>query len=180
MKKIVFGFILGFICLVFSSCISTAYAETYDGDDNIEVVIRYGTPYYYNNVLVYYYYNGYYFYPYRHHNVWRYHRYTRPLPPPRHNHRYDYRPNRPHQPHNGSFGRGNHERFQNGGNQPKVNNRTFGNRQSGGNVNGNNSRGNIHRVPSGVTRPSIGNHRSTFGGGQRPKLNSGGRFGGRR
>lgn len=81
-KIVIFAlFIASFLC---TSCVEAVYAETTYGGDETEMVVRYGTPHYRNNVLIYYHYNGYYFYPYRYGNVLRYHRYTRPLPPPRH------------------------------------------------------------------------------------------------
>lgn len=91
MKKLLFC-ILTSLCLLFSSCITSTYAETEVGNEDITVVIRYGTPYYYNGALVYYLYNGYYFYPYTYRNHIYYHRYNRPLPPPR---RHGYTQPRP-------------------------------------------------------------------------------------
>jgi len=46
-----------------------------------EVVVRYGTPYYYDNVLTYYRYNGWYYYPYYRGRTLYYHRYDRPVRP---------------------------------------------------------------------------------------------------
>lgn len=46
-----------------------------------DIVIRYGTPYYYDNTLTYYHYNGWYYYPYYRDKILYYHRYERPIPP---------------------------------------------------------------------------------------------------
>ena len=75
------------MCMLCTSCVRCTYAETTVGDEDVQIVIRYGTPYYYGNSLAYYIYDGYYFYPYRYNNTWRFHRYSRPLPPPRHYYR---------------------------------------------------------------------------------------------
>lgn len=85
MKKFIFSLILGFALLMsFTSCASPAYAQGEIYDD-VSIVVRYGTPYYYNGSLLYYMYNGYYYYPYLRNNHYYYHRYSRPrpLPPPR-------------------------------------------------------------------------------------------------
>lgn len=74
---IVILFLLG--CISLSSC-TTAYAMTSEYEGDYEIVVRYGTPYYDKGVLSHYYYRGYYYYPYRYNNVWRYQRYSRPLP----------------------------------------------------------------------------------------------------
>lgn len=94
MKKYLSILLIGLMCMLCTSCVTSTYAETGIGDEDVQIVIRYGTPYYYNNTLAYYIYDGYYFYPYRYNNVWRFHRYSRPLPPPRHHYR------RPPHPHN--------------------------------------------------------------------------------
>lgn len=78
MKKYLSILLIGLMCMLCTSCVTSTYAETGIGDEDVQVVIRYGTPYYYGNTLAYYTYNGYYFYPYRYHNAWRFHRYSRP------------------------------------------------------------------------------------------------------
>lgn len=112
--------IIYFISLVLSMFIFNACAfDTYPSED-VDVIITYGRPYYYNNTLQYYFYNGYYFYPYTYNDYFYYHRYNRPLPQPRHN----YNPPRPpkNTGHNGNFGqRKNDNPQQNSGN------RSFGN-----------------------------------------------------
>lgn len=89
MKKYLSILLIGLMCMLCTSCVTSTYAETGIGDEDVQVVIRYGTPYYYGNTLAYYTYNGYYFYPYRYHNAWRFHRYSRPYyrrpPIPHHN-----------------------------------------------------------------------------------------------
>ena len=97
MKKTIL-FIVFAICamLTFSSCVSPAYAQGVeitecDGNVDINVIVRYGTPYYYEGSLIYYLYDGFYYYPRLIDNHWRYYRYARPLPPPRHHyHSGDY------------------------------------------------------------------------------------------
>lgn len=92
MKKTIL-FIVFAICamLTFSSCVSPAYAQGVeitecDGNVDINVIVRYGTPYYYEGSILYYMYDGFYYYPRLIDNHWRYYRYARPLPPPRHYH----------------------------------------------------------------------------------------------
>lgn len=87
MKKYLSNLLMGLMCMLCTSCVTSTYAETTVGDEDVQIVIRYGTPYYYGNSLAYYIYDGYYFYPYRYNNTWRFHRYSRPLPPPRHYYR---------------------------------------------------------------------------------------------
>ena len=99
MKKFILALFVCVSCLCLTSCVTEAYAETGIYDDNVEIIICYGTPYYYGNTIAYYYYDGYYFYPYRYNNGWRFHRYSRPLPPPRHHSHYGHA--RPHHGHHG-------------------------------------------------------------------------------
>jgi len=85
MKKI-FNFIILFVmCLSFTSCITTAEAQTdgvyvsYDGVD-FDVVITYGTPTYTaDGLLMYYFYRGLYYYPYYQGNRWYFRHYSSPL-----------------------------------------------------------------------------------------------------
>ncbi len=75
-----------------------------------EIVVRYGTPYYYQGDLIYYLYNGMYYYPYYYNNYW-YFRTYRVLPYPS---RPWYRPSfgRPHRGdirhHHSGYDRGGH------------------------------------------------------------------------
>ena len=73
-KKLFLALSLAFLL---SSCAVTL-DETLPSTD---VVIRYGTPYYYDNNLTYYHYNGWYYYPYYRDRILYYHRYQRPIPP---------------------------------------------------------------------------------------------------
>ena len=73
-KKLLLALSLAFLL---SSCAVTL-DETLP---STEVVVRYGTPYYYDNNLTYYRYNGWYYYPYYRDRVLYYHRYERPIPP---------------------------------------------------------------------------------------------------
>ena len=81
MKNFLFiaSVILTSICC--ASCIAPAYMETTVSDEESDLVIHYGTPYYYNGTVAYYMYNGGYFYPYSYNNMQRLHRYSRPLSP---------------------------------------------------------------------------------------------------
>lgn len=107
MKKYLSSLLIGLMCMLCASCVTSSYAETSVCDEDVQIVIRYGTPYYYNNTLAYYIYDGYYFYPYRYNNAWRFHRYSRPLPPPRPNYR------RPPHSHNNWHHNNGHRRFGN-------------------------------------------------------------------
>ena len=83
MKKIIFALLTAVITL--TSCMSYTYAQSdeiyaSEEENNITVVIRYGTPYYLDGTLLYYLYDGWYYYPYYHNNYWYYYRYMRPLP----------------------------------------------------------------------------------------------------
>jgi len=78
MKKIIFILFMLFSTLALTtSCISTAFAYE-DGDVDIDVVVRYGSPYYVNGTIAYYSYNGWYYYPYYVNNTVYYYRYSRP------------------------------------------------------------------------------------------------------
>lgn len=66
--------LLSTICL--SSCSVSTYAaystdDCYveDRDISYNIIVRYGTPFYFNNVLSYYFYDGIYYYPYRYNSV---------------------------------------------------------------------------------------------------------------
>lgn len=131
MKKILVILSLILSISIFSSCAYETYAQTED----VTVIVRYGTPYYSNGALVYYVYNNLYYYPYVYNNHTYFHRYRRPLPPPR---RHDYRPPMPPQNRGGHFGRPS---------QPPRNNGTI--RPS---------------TPSRGDRPMRGNTRPNFGG----------------
>lgn len=135
MRKYIIVLCVGLLSIICTSCITSSYAETSVGNEDISLIVRYGTPYYYNGTLSYYLYNGYYFYPYRYYNRTYFHKYRRPLPPPR---RHDYRPPMPPQNRGGHFGRPS---------QPPRNNGTI--RPS---------------TPSRGDRPMRGNTRPNFGG----------------
>lgn len=88
MKKFILALILGIVSLVsFNSCVTEAYAQDVEvSTDDFSIVVRYGTPYYYDGSILYYMYNGWYYYPYVLNNRYYYHRYSRPLH--YYNHRY--------------------------------------------------------------------------------------------
>ena len=168
MKKTILFIVLA-ICamLTFSSCVSPAYAQGVeitecDGNVDINVIVRYGTPYYYEGSLIYYLYDGFYYYPRLIDNHWRYYRYARPLPPPRHHNGYYSGRYNPHR----SSTYKNYPGHRNGGNLHHPN-RHFGESM------------NHHPRPSGNihSRPSGGGMQ----GGHHPSGSHGGsRMGGRR
>ena len=101
MKKFILSLIFG-ACALFSmsSCVTSAYGQDViisetDGDIDIDVVIRYGTPYYFEGSLLYYIYNGWYYYPYYHMNDVYFYRYNRPF---RVYHGYRFVPQPSHRP----------------------------------------------------------------------------------
>lgn len=126
MKKKLFMFLISlFMIMSLNSCDVYTYATTQDdiyietqadvvkSDVDFNVIIRYGTPYYYNGALLYYLYNDLYYYPFYYNNYWYVRAYRRPFDhlhyrPYFRPHRYDYkfspghyrgfdRPNRPEQ-----------------------------------------------------------------------------------
>ena len=96
--------ILSLICLI---CLSltlyscdTAYAgvssspqcdeqEVFDNKVSYNIIVQYGTPYYYNGYLNYYFYEGLYYYPVFYNNYWYFRTYRRPF-------RYGYFPDNRH------------------------------------------------------------------------------------
>ena len=77
MKHKILVFIISLVMmLTFSSCDVYTYATTQDdiyieaeadivnSDISYNIIIKYGTPYYYNGRLLYYYYNDLYYYPF--------------------------------------------------------------------------------------------------------------------
>ena len=142
MKKYLSILLIGLMCMLYTSCVTSTYAETGIGDEDVQIVIRYGTPYYYGNTLAYYSYNGYYFYPYRYHNAWRFHRYSRPLPPPRPHY------GRPPHSHNNWHHNNGHRHFGNYSQPPRNNGMSRPSRPS-----------HNHRPMRSSTRPHFGGRR---------------------
>jgi len=110
MKKYFYIFIISLVmAFSFSSCeVAYGYATTQDdiyyeaqadmvrSDVDFNIVIRYGTPYYYEGSLLYYFYDGLYYYPFYYDNYWYVRAYRRPFTylgyrPYFRPHRYDYR-----------------------------------------------------------------------------------------
>lgn len=122
MKKL-FMFIIGLMMVFsFSSCVGYTYATTQDdiyveaetdmvrSNVDFNIVIRYGTPYYYEGSLLYYLYEGLYYYPFYYDNYWYVRAYRRPFAHLHHRpyfrpHRYDYRFRPDHHP---GFGKNGH------------------------------------------------------------------------
>ena len=206
-KYLIILFSMAFLSLGLSSC-ETTYAgidsshqygdEVYTTNqeallDNIDInlIVTYGTPYYYNNYLNYYYYRGLYYYPIFYHNYWYfrpyYHPFRRGYFPSCHNwrprphwrgyqgfgrpDRYGrvYRPNSNHRPNarpnsgNRHFGNGSNNILPRSSTRiPSTRNRSIGTNRSFGTF-------------SRPSRGSFGGSRNI--GGSRP---SGGSFGGHR
>ena len=187
----------------FASCETYVNATTQDDiytdynddivrvDVDYNVVIRFGTPYYYQGSILYYIYNGLYYYPFYYNNYWYIRAYRRPFDhlhyrPYFRPHRYDYRFGRGYRPTHKWI---NHNRYNRPtprpGNRPNINNRRPNDRNNRpigiDRRPNNNSRGNINSTPQ--TRPN-NRPQGGFGGGSRPsgtnRSSGGGRFGGRR
>lgn len=117
MKKI-FLFLIGMMMVFsFQSCVVGTYATTQDDiyveaqadvvytNVDFNLVIRYGSPYYYQGELLYYLYDGLYYYPFYYDNYWYVRVYRRPF-----NHLYHrpyFRPNH----HDYRFAPGHHSGF---------------------------------------------------------------------
>lgn len=84
-------YLISIICLSLTlySC-GTTYAgvysnpqcddqEVFDNKVNYNIIIRYGTPYYYNGYLNYYFYEGLYYYPIYYNNYWYFRTYRKPF-----------------------------------------------------------------------------------------------------
>lgn len=180
-KYLIILFSISFLSLGLSSC-ETAYAginsshqhedEVYTTNQeallnniDINLIVTYGTPYYYNDYLNYYYYRGLYYYPIYYHNYWYFRPYYHPF-------RHGYFPSchnwRPRPHWRGYQGFGRPDRY---GRVYRPNN---GNRHFGNGSNNILPRSST-RTPSTRNR-SIGTNR-TFGTFSRPSRGS---FGGSR
>ena len=120
MKKFIY-ILMCVVSIIFTSCVGYTYATTQDdiyveteadvvhSHVDFNIVIRYGTPYYYEGSLLYYLYEGLYYYPFYYDNYWYVRAYRRPFAHLHHRpyfrpHRYDYRFRPNHHPgfgHNG-------------------------------------------------------------------------------
>lgn len=181
MKKFILSIIFGIgILFSMSSCAVSTYAQDeiyYDVDDDISIVIRYGTPYYFEGSILYYSYNGWYYYPYYLNNSYYYYRYSRPLPPPRHGHRFVPRHgDRPH--YYGGHHHNHHFDRHHGNDRGHIDSGHIhhnGGIQNGRpNIGGSRNHG-FNRPNNGGVRPSV---RPRFNGGNRgsvsPRMNGGG------
>ena len=170
--------------------------------DNIDInlIVRNGTPYYYNGYLNYYNYRGLYYYPIYYNNYWYFRAYHRPF---RRGYFPIYRNWRPREHWRGYQGFGRPDRY---GRvyRPNSNYRNYNRRPNVRPNNSNRAFGNGHNsifprssTRTTVTRPNIGNGSigtrrpsgtfgrssgSSFGGSRNVggSIPSGGRFGGRR
>jgi len=116
MKKLVITLTVALMMLFsLNSCETYTYATTQDdiyvetvndvvhSTVDFNIVIRYGTPYYYNGSLLYYLYEDLYYYPFYYDNYWYVRAYRRPFNhlyyhPYFRPHKYDYRFNRGYRP----------------------------------------------------------------------------------
>ena len=90
MKRFILSLAIG-IATLFSlnSCAVGTYAETdIPLTEDISLVVRFGTPYYFEGDILYYLYDGWYYYPYTLGGRHYYYKYARPLPPPRPGHKF--------------------------------------------------------------------------------------------
>lgn len=144
----------------------TTETEVVHSDVDYNVVIRLGSPYYYNGHILYYLYNGLYYYPYFYDNYWYmrvyrrpfnhlyYHPYFRP-------HRYDYRFNHGYRnPYNWYRYTPSPQRQY----RPSTRGGSINNRQQS-NMRPNNTRPNINQSRPSVNSRSIQRQPSTM---QRP------------
>lgn len=103
MKRIVIDIVFGLMMLMSLTSCYTADAVVCD-EPTVDVVIKYGTPYYYNGSIVYYVYDNYYYYPHYNGTRWYYYRDRHPIRPYRNGwvNRGTQRPHKPHgnPPHN--------------------------------------------------------------------------------
>lgn len=173
MKKVLLSLIFGLsIMFIFNSCETyTAIMPTDDGtyinvETSVEryrnvdfnVIVRYGTPYYYNESLLYYMYNNLYYYPFYYDNYWYVRVYSRPIGYRRY--RPYFRPNR----HDYRFKPGNHPGYNQPHHRPSIPQRMNGPQNHKPNVG-------APRTPQSTNRPN--------GSYQRPN-NRNDRFGNRR
>lgn len=172
MKKIILSLVFGVIAMLsMNSCITPAYSQDVavsesNGEVNVDLIIRYGTPYYFEGSLLYYLYDSWYYYPYRYNNMWYYYRYSRPFPV---HHGYRFTPYPNHRPYH----------IDRGLRRPSGNNSYRG---FGGNRNWQHN-GRVSSYNRPTSRPNIGNRGISHGGShaQRPHNGGHGRgFGGRR
>lgn len=190
-----------FLSFGLSSC-DTTYAGVDSNQeallDNIDInlIVRNGTPYYYNGYLNYYFYRGLYYYPIYYNNYWYFRAYHRPF---RRGYFPIYRNWRPREHWRGYQGFGRPDRYgkvyRSNPSYRNYNHRPNVRPNSGNRVFGNGSNSIIPRssTRTTVTRPSIGSGSigtrrpsgtfsrpsgGSFGGSR--NVPSGGHFGGRR
>jgi hypothetical protein len=192
MKKYLYILFIGLmmsLSLSLSSCEVYSHATTMDdiyyeaqadmvrSDVDFNIVIRYGTPYYYEGTLLYYLYNGLYYYPFYYDDYWYVRVYRRPFDylgyrPYFRPHRYDYRfepghhrgfDRPPVRPHGNRFGQGSHQPRPHHDARPGN-----GNRPQPGVRPGNNGNHN----PRPDVRPTRPSNRNGFGNGSRPSTPS--------
>ena len=183
MKKLLFTLILSVMMISIQSC-TTTYAAVYDQYDeeyvvsdnaDVNIIITYGTPYYYEGKLWYYLYNGLYYYPFHYNGYWyfrpygtlyswdwyhyNYHHFT----PNYHDYRF--------RPHHKDWNRPHHKdwyRLHHDGRRPGGHCRVHPDRPKGHQPNvGHGS----HKPNNGGVRPNGNNHRHNQNG--RPRINSG-------
>ena len=200
MKKLLFTLILSVVMISIQSC-TTTYAAGYDQYDeeyvisdnaDVNIIITYGTPYYYEGKLWYYLYNGLYYYPFHYNGYWYfrpygtlyswdwYHYHYHHFTPNYHDYRFRPHHNYWNRPHHNDWNRPYHDgRRPEGhgkvhqdrpkGHQPNVGHSSHKPNNDGGAVrhNGNNYRHNQNdkpRMNNGrpISRPINGGRGSTI------------------
>lgn len=171
MKRMVLNLLLGFsILFSASSCVTDAYAQDVvisetGGNVDISLVIRYGTPCYFEGSILYYLYDGWYYYPYLYNNYYYYYRYARPLPYHRFTPGYYDRPyfryhreHKHHYNHHRGYGSTRSSTFHHhpNGHNPNLNNHHPHNRQGStfGRQGGTFSQPRPNRSSGGTSRPT--------------------------
>ena len=204
MKKLLFALILSVAAMISLQSCSTTYAAAYDQYDeecdisdnaDVNIIITYGTPYYYRGQLWYYLYNGLYYYPFSYNGYWYFRPYTtlyswdwyyynyRHFRP--YYRDYKFRPrhhdwNRPH--HDGrrpggpgkfypTNPRSHNQGVNNGGRRPNSNGRINGGRHRSNNTPSTMRPSSMPRPSSGsMGRPSVSRRPSVGGGMSRPSV----------
>jgi len=123
MKKLILWIMFVMINITALTSCDTADAVVCD-NSTVDVVVKYGTPYYYDGAIVYYIYDGYYYYPHHNGTRWYYYRDRRPVRP-HHNGWVNPGTQRPHKPH------GNYRHGKPGTVRPKPNHGGHGGHHGG-------------------------------------------------
>ena len=175
MKKLLFTLILSVVMISIQSC-TTTYAAVYDQYDeeyvisdnaDVNIIITYGTPYYYEGKLWYYLYNGLYYYPFHYNGYWYfrpygtlyswdwYHYHYHHFTPNYHDYRF--------RPHYKNWNRPHHDGRRPGGHGKAHHNRPKDHQPNAGHGS--------HKPNNGGVRPNGNSHRHNQNG--RSRMNNG-------